>query len=107
MRSVLEEVVAHLAATLDVPVSTEVPIDRPPSFVLVDHVGGRSTRDALHPDVAIQAWAKSAADAESLVRDACDAMLGMNADVFADPVPLGTDGDWRWWQVTFTIHALW
>lgn len=107
MRSVTQEVVAHLSGALDVPVSTEAPVERPSAFVLVDPVGGSSTRDALHADVAVQAWATSAAAAESLVRDACDAMLGMNADVFADPVPLGTDGEYRWWQATFTVHALW
>lgn len=107
MRSVLEEVVAHLASALDVGVSTEVPAERPSSFVVVDPVGGRSTLDALHSDYAIQAWATTYADAEELMRDACDAMRGMNATVLADPVPLGYDGTYRWWQATFTIHALW
>lgn len=107
MRSVLEEVVAHLSSALDVGVSTEVPAERPSSFVVVDPVGGRSTLDALHSDYAIQAWATTYADAEELMRDACDAMRGMNATVLADPVPLGYDGTYRWWQATFTVHALW
>lgn len=107
MRSVLEEVVAHLASALGVGVSTEVPAERPSAFVVVDPVGGRSTLDALHSDYAIQAWATTYADAEELMRDACDAMRGMNATVLADPVPLGYDGTYRWWQATFTIHALW
>lgn len=107
MRSVPQEVVAHLAASLAVPVSTEVPPVRTPSFVVVMPVGGQSTLDALHTDVAIQAWAKSDAAAESLVRDACDAMRQTNATVFADPIPLGADGTYVWWQATFTVHALW
>lgn len=107
MRSVLEEVVAHLAQSLDVGVSTEVPAGRPSAFVVVDPVGGRSTLDALHSDYAIQAWATTYADAEELMRDACDAMRGMNATVLADPVPLGYDGTYRWWQAIFTVHALW
>lgn len=107
MRSVLEEVMAHLAAALDVGVSTEVPAERPSSFVVVDPVGGRSTLDALHSDYAIQAWATTYADAEALIREVCDAMRDLNATVYADPVPLGYDGSYRWWQATFTIHALW
>lgn len=107
MRSILQEVAEHLQAEMDVPVVTDGPIDRPSAFLLLMPVGGRSTRDALHPNVAIQAWAKSTDAAESLVRDACDKMLALNAEPFADPVPLGVDGDWVWWQATFTIHALW
>ena len=107
MRSVFSEVVDHLAAEMDVPVFTEGPIDRPDQFLLPMAVGGRSTRDALHPNVAIQAWARSTDDAEELVLDVCDAMLALNAEPFADPVPLGTDGGWVWWQATFTVHALW
>lgn len=107
MRSVLAEVVTHLKAEMDVPVYTDGPIDRPSQFLLLMSVGGRSTRDTLHPNVAVQAWAQSSDDAEALVLDACDAMKKLNAEPFADPVPLGTDGDWIWWQATFTVHALW
>lgn len=107
MRSVLQEVVAHLAATLDVPVSTEAPARRPDAYVLVDPVGGTSTLDALHQDFAVQAWATTYEAAEALVRECCDAMRAMGATLYADPVPLGNDGTHRWWQVTFTVHALW
>lgn len=107
MRSIIQLVVAHLAASLDVPVSTKVPAVRTPRFVIADPVGGMSSLDALHTDVAIQAWAKTDAEAEELVRDACDAMRGINATPMADPVPLGADGTYVWWQASFTVHALW
>lgn len=107
MRSIPQEVVAHLAASLAVPVSTSVPPDRPPAFVVVTPVGGKSSLTALHTDVALQAWAGCDADAESLVRDACDAMRHVNSEPFADPMPLGADGTHVWWQATFTVHALW
>jgi len=107
MRSIAELVVAHLAASLGVPVSAQVPATRPDSFVVAYPVGGMSDRDALHTDVAVQAWARSAADAEELIRDACDAMRATSATMMADPVPLGADERHVWWQATFTVHALW
>lgn len=107
MRSVLQEVVAHLAETLDVPVSTEVPRERPDAFVVVDPVGGSSDTDALHADYAVQAWSVTYDGAESLVRQCCDAMRAMGATVYADPVPLGYEAPHRWWQAAFTVHALW
>jgi hypothetical protein len=107
MRSVLQAVVAHLAATLDVPVAPVAPKERPDAFVIVDPVGGRSELDALHPDYAIQAWTKSYADSEQLCRACCDAMREMGATPYADPVPLGYDGTYYWWQATYTVHALW
>lgn len=107
MRSVLQEVVSHLAAKLDVPVSTDAPAERPDAFVLVQPVGGMSNILDLHPQYAIQAWARTTDAAEELVRDCCDAMLSLNAELYADPVPLGYDGEHRWWQVTWTVNALW
>lgn len=107
MRSVLEEVVAHLASSLDVPVSAEAPTVRPAAFVVVQPVGGSSAYPDLHSDYAVQAWARTYADSESLVRECCDAMLAYGATMMADPVPLGYDGTHRWWQASFTVHALW
>lgn len=107
MRSTLEEVVAYLSQSLDVPVSTEAPAERPEAFVLVDPVGGTASLDALHHDYAIQAWATDYADAEALIREVCDVMRYTSATPYASPVPLGYDGVYRWWQATFTVHALW
>ena len=75
---------------------------------LTDVLGVRDPDlDALHPDYAIQAWTKSYADSEQLCRACCDAMREMGATPYADPVPLGYDGTYYWWQATYTVHALW
>ena len=107
MRSTLEGLMAHLAATLTVPAYSQAPDNRPAAYVLVDPVGGASTLDALHPQYALQAWATSKDAAESLVRECCDAMRSYGATPYADPIPLGFDGIYHWWQATFTVHALW
>jgi len=107
MRSTLEGVVDHLSDALDVPVYAEAPRSRPDAYVLVDPVGGTPSLDALHHDYALQAWATTYADAESLIRECCDAMRGTGATPYATPVPLGRDETHFWWQVTFTVHALW
>lgn len=107
MRSTLEEVVAYLTEALDVPVYAEAPRNRPTAYVLVDPVGGTPSFDALHHDYAMQAWATTYAGAEALAREVCDAMRGTNATPFASMVPLGKDETHYWWQVTYTVHALW
>ena len=108
MRSVLEEVVTYLDGQLSVSVSTQAPATRPQSFVLVDPVGGYSTLDERHPEFAVQSWATTYADAESLARDVCDAMRANDAmSGFTEPVLLGFDGTHRWFQSTFTMDALW
>ena len=107
MRSTLDEVVAYLADGLDVHVDSTSPRERPDTYVVVAAVGGRSTLDALHPNYAIQAWSKSDDDARATLRDVCDLMRSYGATPFSDMVPLGNDGIYCWWQVTFTVHALW
>lgn len=107
MRSTLEGVVAYLTDALDVPVYAEAPRHRPTAYVLVNPVGGSPSLDALHHDYALQAWATTYADAEELIREACDAMHGTGATPYAPPVPLGKDETHHWWQATFTVHALW
>ncbi len=107
MRSTLDELVAYLDAGLDVPASDESPRDRPEAYVVVEHVGGRSNTDALHPNFAIQAWARSSVAARAIIREVCDLMNAYGATPFADMVPLGNDGIYCWWQVTYTVHALW
>ena len=108
MRSTFEGVMAHLAAVLAVPAYSQAPEHRPDAYVLVDPVGGSSTLDALHPQYALQAWSTTYDGAEALVRQCCDAMRSYGATPYADPVPLGFDGQgYYWWQATFTVHALW
>lgn len=107
MRSTLEGLSAYLAGALDVPVYTTAPQSRPDSYVLIDPVGGTPSLDALHNDYAIQAWSKSYDDAEEIVRECCDLMAAYGATPYANPVPLGFDGTFYWWQATYTVHALW
>lgn len=108
MRSVLQEVVSHLSDALAAPVSTSVPASRPAAFVVVDPVGGSSSLDALHPEYAIQAWARSDAEAEELARACCDAMRSYGATpTSADPIRYGSDATHTWWQTTWKAHALW
>lgn len=108
MRSVLEEVVTRLSSALDVPVSASVPPSRPEKFVRVDPVGGSSTLDALHPEYAIQSWAKTDSEAEELARAICDAMKSLGATPLAvDPIRLGRDATHVWWQSTWAVHAIW
>lgn len=107
MRSTLRETIAHLKASLDVPVYASVPSTRPAAFVVVVPVGGNPSLDALHSDYALQAWATDAETAEPLIRACCDAMRSSSATPYAAPVPLGADETHVWWQATFTVHALW
>lgn len=46
--------------------STDVPSRRPAQFVTVERVGGDASQFQDHPQVAVQAWAQSRADAERL-----------------------------------------
>lgn len=46
--------------------STDVPARRPPAFVTVERVGGDASQFQDHPQVAIQVWAQSRAEAERL-----------------------------------------
>lgn len=108
MRSVLEEVVTYLDGRLDVPVSAQVPAERPQSFAVVDPVGGSSSLDERHPEYAVQSWALTYEAAEALAREVCDAMRDNDSmSGFTEPVPLGYDGTHTWFQSTFTMDALW
>ena len=108
MRSVFEEVVARLSSALDVPVSASAPPSRPDKFVVVDPVGGSSTLDALHPEYAFQAWAKTDAEAEELARAICDEMASLGATpISLDPIRYGRDSTHVWWQSTWAVHAIW
>jgi hypothetical protein len=107
MRSTLEGLLAYLGEALAVPAYHSAPQQRPDAYVLVDPVGGTPSLDAQHNDYALQAWATTYDGAEALVRECCDAMRAYGATPYAVPVPLGFDGRHYWWQVTFTVHALW
>lgn len=60
-----------------------VPMDRPARFVTVERTGGEVADLVDHPTVAIQTWARSAAEAES---DACDIRLAATTVALPDGV---------------------
>ena len=108
MRSTLAELVAYLGDALTVHVGAQAPTERADQYVIVMPVGGEPSLDALHNDYALQAWATTYGDAETLVRQVCDAMRDNGAaTMLASPIPLGYDGSHYWWQASFTVHALW
>lgn len=108
MRSTFEELESYLSGVLTVPVYFAAPGEsRPQDYVLIDPVGGTPSLDAQHNDYALQAWSTTYDGAEALIRTCCDAMRAYGATPYANPVPLGFDGIYFWWQATFTVHALW
>lgn len=58
--------IQFLASELSVPVSAEVPADRPASFVTVERVGGPASEFVDRGSYAVQAWALSRFDASVL-----------------------------------------
>ena len=114
MRSVIESVRAYLAGAMTVPVNVAVPAKRPSSFIIVDPVGGSYTPPFIQPQYAIQAWAKTYAEAEELLIEACAALdvvpasAGFDAVPSGDaPVPLDTyDGEHFRWQALYNISAM-
>ena len=107
MRSTLQGLIDYLGGALGVPVYHSAPKTRDAAYVLVDPVGGTPSLDAQHNDYALQAWATTYEASEALARACCDAMRDYGATPYSVPVPLGFDGRHYWWQVTFTVHALW
>ena len=65
--SIEEGVIAWLTG-LGYDAHATVPKDRPDRFVTVERTGGDVADMVDHPEIAIQTWARSAADAE---QDAC------------------------------------
>ena len=106
MRSVIQEVLETLTNALNVPVVVEVPPRRAAAFVLIDPVGGQSTADALRPEYAFKAYARTYEAAETLIRDVIDAAHAAGYAMTADPIPLGRDSTHVWWQVTFIVPTL-
>ena len=78
--NVLETTIAYLASKLDVPVSADVPMTRPPSFVAVDMPGSSLTLVDESASLTIQAWGDRLG-VEDLAESVCDAMLAMPSEV--------------------------
>lgn len=63
-----------LKESLDVPVGTDMPRDRPQRFVLVDLEGDDSTPFLLSPRLALTCWGNNDRDAHSIALSAVEAL---------------------------------
>lgn len=73
--NVLEEIIGYLADVLDVPVSSDVPAERPDAFVTVERSGGSSSLVDQSPTLTVQAWNRDRLALETLADDVEAAML--------------------------------
>jgi hypothetical protein len=76
MKNIEEIVIAALGAALPVPVSADVPKDRPESFVTVELTGGGKAGPSVDSaTLAVQSWAQGRHGAAELSCEADAAML--------------------------------
>lgn len=77
--SIEAHVVAALSAALDVPVSADVPGDRPATFVTVERTaGGRDYHGLIdRPQLAVQCWAPTRYEASVLADEVDRAMRSL------------------------------
>lgn len=75
------KLIAYLTfAGLGVPVSGQVPAQRPPRFITVERTGGNRTHLWDSPMFAVQAWAATEAEASALADEVADAILRWQLD---------------------------
>ena len=67
-------VVAILSEALDVPVSTDIPENRPDRYVMVDLAGDQSTPFVLRPIHSLTCWGATDRDAKSIAMSAVHAL---------------------------------
>lgn len=70
----IELAVSILKESLDVPVGTEIPRDRPRRFVMVDLEGDQSTPYLLRPRIALTCWGATDKDARGIALSALEAL---------------------------------
>ena len=75
-----ELVVGILTDALDVPVSTDIPRDRPERLVLVDLSGDQSTPYLLMPRFDLTCWGTSDKDAHGIALSAVQALQEASLD---------------------------
>lgn len=63
-----------ITEVLDVPVSTEIPPDRPDRLVVVSLDGNQSTPFVLRPRIGLTCWGSSDMDAMGIATSAVDAL---------------------------------
>jgi len=75
--NVLETAISHLSSALAVPVSSNVPAQRPDAFVTVERAGGSVTKVDDHASLTMQVWDRDRLALEQLTEDTVMAMLRM------------------------------
>ena len=73
----LIETIAYLGGVLSVPVSADVPPDRPDAFVTVERSGGGRTEVDDSPTLTVQVWDSDRLALETTKDAVCDALLAM------------------------------
>ena len=73
------EIIEYLNRVLTVPVSADVPKNRPKQFVTIERTSGNLSDVALdHASIAVQSWAKTRTEASELSEKVDTAMVEMN-----------------------------
>lgn len=81
MFNVLATLIPYLKAKCGVPVSALVPEKRPPEFITVERTGGNFSLGKDEPNLAIQCWAQSEANAYTLALMVREVMLHAWQDI--------------------------
>lgn len=80
MLNVEAAIVQYLASRLSVPVSTNVPSQRPASFVTVERTGGEASYGVIdRPQVTLDMWAETDYEASELAYEVDGIMHGITA----------------------------
>jgi hypothetical protein len=75
--NILIETIAYLDDRLNVPVSADVPAQRPDAFVTVSRDGGGKTKVDDRATITVQVWDSDRLALETLNDAVCDALLDM------------------------------
>lgn len=59
----------------EIPVSTDVPANRPSKFISIERTGGERSKILDRPELAIQCWASSSVEASELADELVDVVL--------------------------------
>ena len=87
------DVRAWLDSRVGVPVAVAVPEQRPPAFVVARKTGGEYSPPLDRPQITLEAWAGTMAEADDLLQQVKDLLDAHPADVpwHCEPVPDATD----------------
>ena len=69
--------IGHLAGALSIPVSSDVPVNRPDAFTTVERGGGAKSKVDDRAELTVQVWSRDREALETLADAVCDALLSM------------------------------